>query len=144
MDLEEIEDNSCFQFCALEIFEHISAPTLPTKLIKINKIIQENGFIICSVPLYENLKFTTISCPKCGSLANRVGHCRSYTPELIKAELYLGGFEVVDWRYVWSTGCDLAHKLYYKMKRIIRQAKPVNIVIKARKITNSPQFRAYA
>lgn len=143
MNLEDIEDNSFFQVCALEVFEHIAAPSLPQKMVKINKIVKDNGYLICSVPLYEQLRFVTFSCPICGSLANKEGHCRSYTPELIKAELYLGGFEVVDYRYVWPVGYDWMVGLYHKIKRILKQGKPVNIVIKARKFTNEPEFKIY-
>ncbi len=141
--LHDIQSGAFFHVCALEVLEHIQARQLPKTLADINRIIVSGGSIICSVPLYEELRFMTISCPHCGSLANKEGHCRSYTPELIVAELKLAGFEVIDQRYVWQSYRHPVLRVREGIKRLIGYAKPVNIVIKAKKVSDTPAFASY-
>ena len=85
----------------------------------------------------------TISCPHCGSLANKEGHCRSYTPELIIAELRLAGFETIEQRFVWQSYRHPILRMREGIKRLVGYAKPVNIVIKARKFADAPPFGCY-
>lgn len=141
--LGEVETGGFAQLCALEVLEHIQARQLPKVLLEINRILSEGGSLICSVPLYEELRFMTISCPCCGSLANKEGHCRSYTPELIAAELMLAGFQVTEKRYVWTSYEHPVLKVRERFKRLVGFAKPANIVIKARKISSRPKFSIY-
>ncbi|MHB1100519.1 MAG: class I SAM-dependent methyltransferase [Burkholderiales bacterium] len=141
--LKEVETSGFSQLCALEVLEHIQAGQLPKVLLEINRILCEGGNLICSVPLYEELRFMTISCPCCGSLANKEGHCRSYTPELIAAELLLAGFEITEKRYVWTSYDHPLLKIREWLKRLAGFAKPANIVIKARKTTGRPKFSIY-
>jgi 2-polyprenyl-3-methyl-5-hydroxy-6-metoxy-1,4-benzoquinol methylase len=141
--LQEMDAGSFSQLCALEVLEHIQAGQLPKILMEINRVLSDGGHLICSVPLYEELRFMTISCPCCGSLANKEGHCRSYTPELISAELQLAGFEVVEKRYVWASYNHPVLKIREALKRLVGFARPVNIVIKAKKISSKPKFSIY-
>lgn len=141
--LQDIASESFAQMCALEVLEHIQAGQLPKILLELNRVLEKGGNLICSVPLYEELRFMTISCPCCGTLANKEGHCRSYTPELIEAELALAGFQVVEKKYVWTNYRHPVLKIREGLKRLVGFAKPVNIVIKARKIESNPKFSIY-
>jgi 2-polyprenyl-3-methyl-5-hydroxy-6-metoxy-1,4-benzoquinol methylase len=125
---------------ALEVCEHV----LPSKIFgffqQISRLLGDNGRLTVTVPVYEDLRAMTLRCPNCGHMHNRMGHVRSYTPELIKAELVLAGFEVVESFFIYA---DFDNSLAGHIKRgiveigrrILRlgQTKPLNIVVVARK-----------
>lgn len=81
---------------ALEVCEHI----LPSKIMEfyadIHRVLGQDGRLIISVPLNEDLQANTLRCPHCGHLHSKMGHVRAYTPELIRAELTLADFEILD------------------------------------------------
>lgn len=81
---------------ALEVCEHI----LPSRILDfyagIRRVLRDDGRLIVSVPLNENLRASTLRCPHCGHTHSRMGHVRAYTPELITAELALAGFAVLE------------------------------------------------
>ena len=128
---------------ALEVCEHI----VPTKIFNFYNSVKERlsseGIFIISVPLYENLKNITLQCPGCKKLHNRMGHVRSYTPELIKAELRLAGFKIVKTSYIYT---HFENNFYGILKRTIvkmglsilrlNNIKPLNIIVFA-KVSNS-------
>jgi 2-polyprenyl-3-methyl-5-hydroxy-6-metoxy-1,4-benzoquinol methylase len=125
---------------ALEVCEHI----LPSKIFgffrQIGKLLEEHGQLIVTVPVYENLRAVTLRCPNCGHMHNRMGHVRSYTPELIKAELGLAGFDVAESFFIYA---NFDNSLAGRIKRHIvniglrafrlGQTNPLNIVVVARK-----------
>lgn len=143
-DLRTVDSSSTDQVCALEVLEHIQAPILPKILLEIHRVLRPGGAIICSVPLYEELQFMTICCPNCGSLANKEGHCRSYTPGLIAAELELAGFAVKQVEFVWTSYRHPLLRIREWLKRAVRFAQPVNAVIRAEKTGEPPKFGIYA
>lgn len=126
---------------ALEVCEHI----LPSKIFlffsEIRRILAGNGALIITVPVYENLRAMTLSCPQCGHMHNRMGHVRAYTPELIAAELKLAGFAVEKSFFIYASFdntfagtikrrlVDLGRHLFNLGKTV-----PLNIVIVARKL----------
>lgn len=93
--LEQIRDRHDVVL-ALEVCEHI----LPSKIMgfyaEILRVLKHDGYLIISVPLNEDLQAITLRCPHCGHMHSRMGHVRAYTPELIRAELALAGFDVLD------------------------------------------------
>lgn len=128
---------------ALEVCEHI----VPTKIFNfynsVKKRLIPGGMFIISVPLYENLQNITLQCPGCKKLHNRMGHVRSYTPELIQSELKLAGFEVIKTIFIYS---HFENSFFGILKRVIvnlglgilrlRNIKPLNIIVFA-KLSNS-------
>lgn len=114
---------------ALEMLEHIP----PTKILDIYKEIGQmlvsGGVFIVSVPLNEGLLF---------GKENKSGHLREYTEHLIKAELSLAGFKIVQSRELF------AFKNFYRIKKALQKIfifshrwRPNSIVLKAKKINKN-------
>lgn len=79
--------NSFNVVLALEVLEHIPPSRILNVLKNIHKMLIKNGSFILSVPTNEGLKLIK---------NNPNGHVRIYTENLIKAELELSGFKVID------------------------------------------------
>jgi len=113
---------------AMEVFEHLS----PFKVIKaykeVYRVLKNDGVFIISVPLNEDLENMIIEDknPNC--------HLRRYTPELLKSELLINGFNCCRDNYFY------AFKNLYLFKKIIskyykkRGWKYNSIIIFANKI----------
>lgn len=97
----------------LEVLEHIVPSKVLDFLEKIRMILEEKGVLIVTVPLNENLKNNTFICGKCGCYVNRMGHVRSYSLNLIKAELTIAGFKEV---YT-----ELIFEGYYGLKGLLKR-----------------------
>jgi 2-polyprenyl-3-methyl-5-hydroxy-6-metoxy-1,4-benzoquinol methylase len=129
---------------ALEVCEHI----LPSRIFgffeQIGRLLAENGRLIITVPVYENLRAMTLRCPQCGHMHNRMGHVRAYTPELIMAELQLAGFEVSDFFFIYA---NFDNSLTGRIKRSIvdlgryllnlGKTTPLNVVMVVHKSLNN-------
>ena len=100
----------------LEVLEHV----VPTKIFgflkEVKRVLKRDGTLIITVPLGENLKETTFICGKCKGFVNRMGHVRSYTLELISAELELAGFCVNRKEFIF----DGYYGFKGKIKRYLR------------------------
>lgn len=124
---------------ALEVCEHIPASRIFSFYAEIRRVLRENGHLIVSVPIYENLRASTLRCPHCGHMHSRMGHVRAYTPELISAELALAGFEVKESFLLYSS---FEHTFAGWMKRVavdfgrrllkLGQTVPLGMVVVAR------------
>jgi 2-polyprenyl-3-methyl-5-hydroxy-6-metoxy-1,4-benzoquinol methylase len=86
----------------LEVLEHIIPSKVASFYDDIKSRLRNDGLLVFTVPLYEDLKLQTLICGKCGSLVNRMGHVRTYTPTLIKAELNLFVFTVEQLEFVYE------------------------------------------
>lgn len=138
-DLSQISD-SFDAVLALEVCEHILPSRILNFLRSIKSVLKDDGKLIISVPVYENLKVMTLKCPNCGQLHNRMGHVRAYTPELIKSELVLAGFRIERSFYIYAS---FERSFAGSIKRLIVDAGrhlfnlgktlPLNIVLLARK-----------
>jgi len=137
--LDQIKD-AYDSVLALEVCEHI----LPSRIFgffhEIRRLLSHNGSLIITVPVYENLRAMTLSCPQCGHMHNRMGHVRAYTPELICAELQLAGFVVEKSFFIYasfdnSLAGTLKRKLVDLGRRLLNlgQTVPLNVVVVARK-----------
>lgn len=125
---------------ALEVLEHV----LPRRIFQfyehMKRLLASDGRLIVTVPVFENLRAMTLRCPNCGRMLNRVGHVRAYSPELIKAELALAGFNVLNSFFIYAS---FDHSAIGHVKRRIVDAgrwllrlgrtQPLNIVVVARK-----------
>lgn len=127
---------------ALEVCEHI----LPSKIMAfysdIRRALKPDGLLIISVPLNEDLSAITLRCPHCSHVHSRMGHVRAYTSELIRAELELAGFEVVDsFVHYASFSLTLAGRLKRAVVDLGRRwlglgrSVPLGIVVLARPAT---------
>jgi|694.fasta_scaffold85631_1 SAM-dependent methyltransferase len=134
-DISEISD----QFdvvMALEVCEHIVAHKILAFYRNVQRLMKPGGLFIVTVPVFEDLRTMTLRCPECGHLHNRMGHVRSYSPELIKSELGLAGFTVNATSFVYAF---FDNGSFGKLKRFVadlgRRAlgmggiKPLNIVV---------------
>lgn len=126
---------------ALEVCEHILPSKIFTFFSEIRRILTGNGALIITVPVYENLRAMTLNCPQCGHMHNRMGHVRAYTPELIAAELKLGGFAVEKSFFIYASfdnsfAGSMKRRLVDLGRRLFKLGKtmPLNIVIVARKL----------
>lgn len=109
---------------ALEVLEHVPPSKIFNLLIKIRQILTREGSLIISVPTNEGLEKMK---------NNPSGHIRTYTENLIKAELKIAGFKILKLKTLY------AFKSFYNFKKISSKIlrnrwKPNDIVILAKKI----------
>lgn len=138
-DISKIDD-SFDVVLALEVCEHIVASKIMHFYEHIKRVLRNDGLFIVSVPVYENLKGSTLKCPNCGHWHNRVGHVRAYTPEVIKAELTSAGFNVLDSSFIYLLfGNNWSGKIKRKIVDLGRSllrlglTTPLNIIVLAKK-----------
>lgn len=114
---------------ALEVCEHIPATKIMKFYADVRKSLAKGGKFLVTVPLYENLKSLTLQCPNCHQMHNRMGHVRSYTPELITKELKLGGFDVLELSFIYM---NFQNGVAGELKRIV--------INRARKLAGLGEF----
>ena len=126
---------------ALEVCEHILPRNIFSFFAQLKCVLAEDGRLIVTVPVYENLRAMTLRCPSCGHFHNRMGHVRAYSPELIKAELRLAGFEVLESFFIYanfknSIAGDIKRWIVDIGRRLLGFGKtmPLNVVVVARKL----------
>jgi len=137
-DIDELFD----VVLALEVCEHILASKIMDFYKSIYGHLKEGGRFIVTVPVYENLKAMTLKCPHCDHMHNRMGHVRSYSPDLIKAELELAGFTIKETDFIYFM---FSNDLFGRLKRTIidvgrrlfgmQKTVPLNIVVVAEKFS---------
>ena len=121
----------------LEVLEHVLPSQTLGFLRRAISFLRPHGKIVISVPVYEDLAAITVPCWACGSLGNPNGHVRSYTPELLRAELRLSGFELE--RVVpIHTPVSRPREWYWRLKELFgRVARvPANIIVVAKPIAS--------
>ncbi len=74
---------------ALEVFEHLPPSKVLNMYRKVHKGLKQEGIFIISVPLNEGLEDLI----KHGENPN--AHTRAYTPNIIKGELTICGFQII-------------------------------------------------
>lgn len=92
---------------ALDVLEHIPSSQILAAYDEIVRVSKKKSKIVISVPLNENLEEMV----KKGINPN--GHMRVYTPNILKAELSLFGFKVVEEHYLF------AFSKFYWAKKIL-------------------------
>lgn len=107
---------------ALEVLEHVPPSKILNLLKKIRKILRKNGSFIISVPTNEGLEKMK---------NNPSGHTRTYTENLIRAELKIAGFKIIKFKTLY------AFKSFYSFKKISSKFlrnrwRPNDIVILAK------------
>lgn len=94
----------------LEVLEHVEAPRTFGVLSAIKARLSESGVLVLSVPLREDLRRSYFICAHCGQHLHQIGHVRSYSPELVRAELQASGYAV-------ERELPLAGGTYYGIRR---------------------------
>jgi len=106
----------------LEVLEHIPPSKIFPVLKRIKNVLKKIGTVILSVPTNEGLEQMS---------SNPNGHVRDYTKSLIKAELKLAGFTILESKNLYAFS-----NFYYLKKMLSNILKcrwhPNNIVIKAK------------
>lgn len=112
---------------ALEILEHIPPHNTFKAIDELHRVLKVDGTLIVSAPLNEGLE------EMCRDGINPSGHVRVYTPQLIKTELQITGFQIQKERFLY------AFKTLYWLKKILPKTIlknkwiPNNIIILAQK-----------
>lgn len=106
-------ENSFEVVVALEIIEHLKASEVFKAYSEIKRVLAPGGQLIISVPVNE----TFYTKPQ-STIKNPNLHMRAYTPELIKAELELAGFNVNKIKSLYAFSNN------YHLKKIIRLLIP--------------------
>ncbi len=116
----------------LEVLEHIPSNGTLDFLAAVKTKLNETGKLVVSVPLFEDIGMNTCPCGSCGQLGNPNGHVRSYTPDLIQAELVLAGFTVEKTIEIFSKNKHLVQcKNRIKQLLGMKRSQPSNLVIVA-------------
>lgn len=106
----------------LEVLEHVPPRKTLSVLKHIHSLLKPEGIFVISVPLNEGLEKMK---------NNPNGHVRVYSPDLIKAELDISGFKVLEQKFLY------AFPNFYKLKtllsKLINKWEPNNIVLKTQK-----------
>jgi len=123
-----MKTHRCDYALGLEVMEHIPpSQTLPF-LSNMKSGLKVGGKLIVSVPLFENIELLTSPCASCGQLGNPNGHVRSYTPELVCAELNLAGYRVLKTISIF-TPVDHIRRLWNVLRG--RKRVAMNIIVVA-------------
>ncbi|MBI4843573.1 MAG: class I SAM-dependent methyltransferase [Nitrospirae bacterium] len=125
----------------LEVLEHIVPSRVFDFLNEARRLLKDDGVLIVSVPL-EDIKNNTFVCGKCGSHVNKMGHVRSYSADLIKAELQLAGFGAFRSERVYSGYYGLSGTLKRSLRNMAgrllgpsgyKAVTPSNIILALKK-----------
>ncbi len=126
-----LDDDSVDLVIASEVMEHV--PPKDTFIVydEIKRITKQQGLVIFSVPLNDNLETTTFMCPH-GQLVNPNGHVREYTPDVLDLELGIAGLTPIR-RCLLIPPIQGRLKLLRIVMRIISSRQPSNYICIARK-----------
>jgi ubiquinone/menaquinone biosynthesis C-methylase UbiE len=121
----------------IEILEHVTPSRILKALREVFRVLQPKGYFILSVPLNEGLEDMIFN----GKNPN--AHVRTYTPDLIKAELQMTGFQIRKEKLLYAF-----HK-HYQIKTLLaktilkKKFKPNDIILVARKPASLRHLRDY-
>lgn len=113
---------------ALDVLEHLRPSKVFKAYSEMNRVLKRGGYIIVSVPTNEGLEEMV----KNGK--NPIGHLRTYTSNILKAELKLAGFKTLRVNRLY------AFRSFYLLKKIVMKFLPLNfrkpnqLIIFAKKI----------
>lgn len=113
----------------LEVLEHIEAPRTFAVLRTLRERLSSSGVLILSVPLREDLRRSYFICSHCGHSIHQIGHLRSYTPELLRAELALAGYGI-DEELPLAGGTYFGIRRQYLMPFFPKKVQPMNLVVR--------------
>lgn len=112
---------------ALEVLEHIKPSETFKALREIFRVVKPGKYFIVSVPLNEGLEEMV------SRGENPNAHVRTYTPDLIKAELQIVGFAVIKEKKIFAFNSHHAIKSFVAQYILPKKFKHNNIIIMAQK-----------
>ena len=127
---------------ALEVMEHIVPSKIFDFLGHVKRVLKPEGILLITVPINENLKNNTFICGSCGKYVNKMGHVRSYSVELIRAELALAGFEAFHTEYIYDGYYGIVGSIKKAIRNVagyllgpsgFRPVEPCNVVLALRR-----------
>jgi SAM-dependent methyltransferase len=109
---------------AIEVIEHISPKDILTFLSDVSKSLNSHGIFLISTPLNEHLRKGN---------TNLSGHVRDYSIDILKMELEISGFKILEIHTFY------AFKTFYTIKKCLSKIfknkwEANNVVIKAQKV----------
>ena len=109
---------------AIEVIEHISPKDIFNFLKDVRNRLNSNGIFLISTPLNEHLRKGNV---------NLSGHVRDYSIDILKLELEISGFKILEIHTFY------AFKKFYTIKKILakffnKRWETNNVVIKAQKV----------
>lgn len=90
-----LEDNQFDIVTCLDVLEHIPGDGLRAALENLKKCIKNDGFLIITLPLGENLENNMVICPECGHKFHRIGHFHSFENIMQVIELLSPEFKII-------------------------------------------------
>ncbi|KKQ91722.1 MAG: Methyltransferase [Microgenomates group bacterium GW2011_GWC1_39_7b] len=100
---------------ALDVLEHLPTNSTFRAYSEFSRVLKKNGKLIISVPLNEGLELMLEK----GTNPN--GHLRAYTSEILKYELEMSGYKVLEEHFLY------AFRKYYLLKKLILKLLPIQI-----------------
>ncbi len=125
LNMSRIFNKSKFDvILAIEVLEHISPKKILIFLSDVNKSLSPHGIFLISTPLNEHLRKNKI---------NLSGHVRDYSIDILKMELEISGFKILE------VHTFHAFKTFYTFKKLLAKIftnrwEVNNVVIKAQKV----------
>jgi len=123
----QYKNNSFDYVVLLEVLEHIQPSNTLKALREIFRVIKPGKYFIISVPLNEGLEQMTSQ----GDNPN--AHVRIYTPELIKAELEIAKFKILNEKTLFAFHDFYKLKTFIAKRILPKKFHPNNIIIFAQK-----------
>lgn len=119
-------DSNYFDYVlCLDVLEHISPFDTFKALKEVNRVLKSNSALVISVPLNEGLEKMV------RKKINPNSHVRVYTPEILKTELRISGFNIE--REIYLSAFS-KHYFYKKlMNHLFRLKEPNLLIIVAKK-----------
>ena len=96
----DLDENSFDVVTCLDVLEHIPDDALKMTIENLKKCIVNDGLLIGTLPLGENLQDNMVICPKCRHEFHRIGHYQSFgNIEQIK-KLFEPDFKIIKIGYI--------------------------------------------
>jgi ubiquinone/menaquinone biosynthesis C-methylase UbiE len=92
----QLAENQFDVIACLDVLEHIPGNGLGETLCKLKRSLTDDGKIIATLPLGENLQESMVMCPKCGHRFHRIGHHHSFRDRTDVAGLFEGTFRIIE------------------------------------------------
>ena len=126
-DILKIPFRSNYFDCVLclDVLEHISTYNTFKALKEINRVLKHDSYLIISIPLNEGLEEMV------EKNINPNAHVRVYTPDILKMELKISGFDTE--REIYLSAFDKNYFFKKLVNQIFRLRKPNLLIILAKK-----------
>lgn len=133
-----LKTNSMDVILLNEVLEHVPVSRVFQVYEELKRVLKQEGRLIVSVPIGEELETTTFQCPH-GTLVNQNGHVRTYTREVLEMELHQVGIEAARVEAIFPP-VGITQKICQFLQRIARKLRgrsvlrePSNLIVLGRR-----------